>query len=52
MHCSIAAVQQNGLALQYVKNQTKEIIIIAIQQNGNAINHANHLLCGLNTELL
>jgi len=36
--CKIA-VQQNGNALFYVKNQTGEICKIAVQQNGNALGY-------------
>ena len=33
----MAAVKEHGLALQYVKEQTREIIIAAIKQNSSAI---------------
>lgn len=33
----LAAVRQNGLALQFVKKQTPEICLAAVQQNGLAL---------------
>ena len=33
----LAAVQQNGDALQYVQNQTPEICLAAVKENGNAL---------------
>ena len=34
---ALAAVQQDGLALKHVKNQTLEICLAAVQQNGFAL---------------
>jgi hypothetical protein len=39
--CKIA-VQQNGLALQYVKNQTDEICKLAVQQNSDALHYVKN----------
>ena len=33
------SVQQNGLSLQYVKEQTSEICKLAVQQNGYALQY-------------
>ena len=38
----MAAVQQNGHALQYVKNQTYDICITAVQQNGIALEYVKN----------
>ena len=35
----LAAVQQNGLALQCVKKQTPEMCLVAVQQNGYALHY-------------
>jgi hypothetical protein len=37
----IAAVQQDGLALEYVKEQTPELCLAAVQQNGCALRHVD-----------
>jgi hypothetical protein len=45
----MAAVEQNGLALQYVKDQTDEICMEAVKQNGRAlrnIKELSHEICG------
>jgi hypothetical protein len=36
------AVQQNGDALRYVKNQTEEICKLAVQQNGDALKYVKN----------
>ena len=33
----LAAVQQNGLALQYIKEQTLELCLAAVKQNNHAL---------------
>jgi hypothetical protein len=40
---SLAAVKQNGLALQYVLKQTPEICLTAVKQNGLAVQYVNKL---------
>lgn len=35
-------VQQNGLALQYVENQTPEICLAAVRKNGRALQHVKN----------
>jgi len=40
--CKIA-VQQNGYALGYVKNQTEEICKLAVQQDENALDFVKNL---------
>lgn len=43
------AVQQNGLAIQYVRgHQNHEIILMAVQQNGLALKHVHEYLIGDN----
>ncbi len=37
----MVAVKQNGLALQYVKNQTEDICMIAVKDNRYAIEYVN-----------
>ena len=34
---SLAAVKENGYALQYVKEQTEEICLAAVKQDGNVL---------------
>ena len=44
----LAAVQQNGFALQYVKKQTPELCLMAVQQNGNSLQYVKkqtHEIC-------
>jgi hypothetical protein len=44
----MAAVRQNGYALEYVNEQTEEICIAAVRQNGYALEYAkiqNELMC-------
>jgi len=38
----LAAVKQNGYALQYVKNQTLEICLAAVNQNGCAVKYVKN----------
>jgi hypothetical protein len=35
----LAAVQKNGLALQFVKEQTPEVCLAAVKQNGLVLCH-------------
>jgi hypothetical protein len=39
---NLAAVQQNGLALQYINNKTPELCLAAVQQNGLALQYSNN----------
>lgn len=48
----LAAVQQNGWALQCVKEQTEEIIQVAVSRNTYAINFIRNPTTGANYELL
>ena len=44
----LEAVIQNGLALQYVKNQNETICLEAIKENGNALKYVkehNETIC-------
>ena len=38
---AMAAVKQNGYALQYVREQTPEIVLAAVKQNGGALRYAD-----------
>ena len=38
---AIKAVEQDGYALQYVKEQTPDICIKAVEQNGNALRYVD-----------
>jgi len=43
----LAAVRQNGLALQYVKEQIEEICLAAVKQNGLALQYVKELQVSL-----
>ena len=38
---ALAAVNQNGDALQFVKDQIEEICLAAVNQNGNVLQYVN-----------
>ena len=42
LDAALAAVQNNGYALQYVKDQTAEIALAAVSRNGDAL---RYVLC-------
>lgn len=41
---SLKAVEQNGYALQYVKNQTEAICLKAVEQDGDALQYVQETL--------
>jgi hypothetical protein len=38
-HDALAAVQRNGYALRYVKDQTEAVALAAVQRNGDALQY-------------
>jgi hypothetical protein len=37
----LAAVTENGYALQYVKDQTADVVLAAVTENGYALQYVN-----------
>ena len=49
---ALKAVEQNGYALQYVKEQTEAICLKAVEQNGDALKYVKEQLFILNPKEL
>ena len=48
----MAAVRQNGLALQFVKEQTPDICMAAVRQNAMALQYVKNMTDGIRFELI